>query len=431
MNDREQAEQFVKDLDAVVAERVHHPYSPSTLQNLEACPAWEGTQSAVPHPRTVIGTISHGVTETGEDDHRLSDEDADKVAECIDFYESRKQVFDEYRRTAVVSLTAQLWGARVLPGDSADAGKTAEDRTPPVRELKETYLPVDDKKFDDGVVATTAGYVDSSLISYDERYAEMFDWKFGFWAVEPTDNNLQAMAYVLGLFRKFPKLEKVRFFFKQPNIEYISQAEFTRATVAEIYLRIQVVVAKAREARKLGDFSTASPHVPACNFCKHLADCPKVSELVCKVGSKFYPVEIPSDINHSVIHNPEDTTIGLRLAQVVSVWAKAFKRSIQERVIRGDAKAPIGFMLQDRTPREIIDEGKYKQVALAHMTEDEYASTLKPSLGKVETIISDKAVRGQKKATVEKFDEQARAAGAIVDGEGYVFLRAVPSKPTE
>ena len=75
-----------------IAERSHHPYSPSTLPMLEACPSFEGRQSAVQHPRTIIGTLSHAAIETGEDNPELTDEDADKVAECIDFYDEPKCV---------------------------------------------------------------------------------------------------------------------------------------------------------------------------------------------------------------------------------------------------------------------------------------------------------------------------------------------------
>src|SRR6266705_1203291 len=67
--------------------RTHHPYSPSTLQSLEACPCYQSRENK--HARTIIGTISHNVAETGVDDARLDDDDAAAVAECLDFYEQR------------------------------------------------------------------------------------------------------------------------------------------------------------------------------------------------------------------------------------------------------------------------------------------------------------------------------------------------------
>lgn len=429
---------------SVTPERAHHDYSPSTLQSLEACPNYQSRQSATPHPRTVIGTISHDVAETGEDDNRLTDEDAEKIAECIDFYERRKQLMQEARAREVQQRSVGHWGTRVAPGEEGDAEKIAEAEVPPVIKLKETYLPIDDELFSDFVqspygdpkeprivYATTAGYIDSALISHDLEYAEIFDWKFGMWPVEKAENNLQGIAYALGIFRKFPSLKRVKYFFKQPNLDYITDATIAREDIAKAYLRIQVVVAKARAARIAGDFKTARAYVPACNFCAHIAVCPVVTQFACSVGSKFSPLEIPADITPTKVHNPEDTKLGLQLAAVLEVWTGAFKRTVTNRVITRQQEPPEGYKLQSRTPREIKDPEKYRLVALRYLTEAEYATTLKASFGKVEELISEKAPRGQKKSQVEQFGKEIEECGAVERGEGYTFLCAVPKKPTK
>src|SRR6267142_3971383 len=237
--------------------RTHHPYSPSKLQYLEACPCYENRESN--HERTLAGTIAHGVAESGKDDNRLGDDDAAAAAECLDFVEQRRRLMQE------------------------------DALAVPIIELKETYLPIDDLQFADAQ-STTAGYIDHGFISHDGTYAEIFDWKFGFWPVEQADNNLQGLAYCLGTFHRFPKLEKVRFFFKQPHLQTISDVLVSRADVPALYLRIQVVVARARAARTAGNFDTARPMVPVCNFCAHIAKCPKVTEFACRVGAKFHPL---------------------------------------------------------------------------------------------------------------------------------------------
>lgn len=387
-------------------ERVHHDYSPSTLQSLEACPCWIGKQSENPHPRTVIGTLSHTVTETGEDDPKLADEDIEKVAECIDFFESRKRLAIEAAERSGLTAAA-------------------------VTEIKETYLPIDDLEFTDGdkkVKATTAGYIDCGILTHDKTYGEFFDWKFGMWPVEKAENNLQGIAYVLGAFRMFPQLQTVRFWFKQPNIGVLTSHEFKRENIGSLYLRVQVVVARARKARGLKDFSMATPMIPACNFCALIGECPKVTEFACKVGSKFYPLEIPSSITPSEVHNPHDTRLGLALAGVLAVWASAFKGVITDRVLRGDAPVPKGFAITQRTPREIVNEEKYKESALKRLTEAEYNGTLKPSFTKVEKKISEKAPRGQKSAEVEAFAAEIELNGAVKRGDSFSFLRACNEK---
>lgn len=405
--------------------RAHHPYSPSSLQSVEACPCFKSRESK--HLRTIIGTISHKVTETREDDNRLDDDDAAAAAECLDFYDTRVRGAMEYRSFAVAAVWKTLQGE---PG--ADTLK-AEAAVPQIIEMQETYLPVDDIKFDDGVEATTAGFVDRVLIAHTREYAELFDWKFGMWPVEKAENNLQGISYTLGLLRKYPTLKEVRFFFKQPNTGQISDAVFTRDMVAGLYLRIQTVVALARKARALtakGDYSMANPMVPNCNFCANIADCTKVLDIALKVGKKFYPLEIPEDITPTAVHNGRDGELGMRLSGVMAVWAKAYRTRTTDRVIRGDAACPDGHVIQQRADREVVDPKLVRKIALKYLSKDEYESLLpqEPPFGPMEELISDKAVRGNKKATIEEFQKQLLDSGAVRKGDPYTFLRAVAKK---
>lgn len=426
--------------DAVPAvERSHHAYGPSTLQSTEACSNYQSRQSKTPHPRTVIGTIAHNSAETGEDDNRLTDDDAEHVAACIDFYEERKRLIVEDRERYIQSTVDASLNYKE---DRESLEQLAEQEVPQIIEIKESYLPVDDLEFTDilsgpygdgktpvHTKATTAGYIDSALIDHTGTYAEIFDWKFGRWPVEYAKNNLQGIAYALGMFKAYPKLEEVRYFFKQPLIDYITDAVITRDEIPAHYLRIQIVVAKARAARKAGDFATATPHVPACNFCAHLGTCPAVAAIMLKVGKKFSPVEIPDNITPTMVYDEKDTAIGLKLAELAILWGGAFKGVITNRVLTRMMEPPAGYTIASRTPRKIKDATKYREIALRYLTDVEYATTLKASFGAVEEIISDKAPRGQKKISVEKFGVEIEECGAAEKGEGYSFLQAVPKKP--
>jgi hypothetical protein len=417
-------------------ERAHHPYSPSSLQNLEACPCYRNRQGEV-HEAAIKGTLQHAVTETGEDDHRLDDDEAGMAAECMDYYQREKMKLEELRNEEDQRRAAQARAEgkdMYLPPDY-------------VLDLTEIYLPIDDKVFvdmvwisedgsvgkDEAVQATTAGYVDRALVSWDRRYAVLLDWKFGAWAVEKASNNLQGIAYALGLFRKFPTLEEVRFVFKQPQLDYITEATFKKSDVPALYLRVQTVVARAREARKhllKDDFSMAQPHVPVCNFCALIGKCPKVAAIACKVAHKFYPTEIPEDVTPTVVRSPEQTAIALRLCQVMAVWAKAVKTVISDRAIR-EQKFPDGYILVSKSDREIADPAKFKEIALQYVTPDELATAAKYSFGPVEKAVSEKAPRGEKSAAVEQFKKALEDSGAVKRGDPYSFLKAVSKKGGE
>jgi PD-(D/E)XK nuclease superfamily protein len=410
-------------------ERKHHEYSPSTLQSLEACPCYRSRPST--HIRTIIGTISHKVTETREDDNRLDDEDANAAAECLDFYDKRLQLAQAIRHKAVQEKAVTMYDGGGF--SERDPMPEAEKVIPAIIELLETYLAVDKIKFSDGVESTTAGYVDRVIIAHTRTYAELFDWKFGMWPVEKAENNLQGMAYVLGLFREYPTLESARFWFKQPNTGEISHVLITRTMVVDIYLRIQAVVARARVARGLvaqNDWSMANPMVPVCNFCDHIGRCQKVLAIALKVGKKFYPLEIPEHITPTMVQDPHNTSMAMRLSAVMAVWAKSYRSATTDRVIRRDADTPNGFVLTSRADRVVKDVDALRKIALKYLSKKEYDALLskEPPFGTLEDAIKDKAPRGQKTAVLEKFQAEIMECGAVTKGDPYTFLRAVADK---
>lgn len=401
--------ELTRGLEVWPVERKHHPFSPSSLQNREVCACYEGRESK--HVRTIAGTLAHGVVETRTDNADLSDEDSLAAAECIDMVDHRLGLMELARQNALKDMPEPL-------------------TVPEIQEFKEIELAVDDCKFDDAN-STTSGFLDSLLIDHTGEYAEMLDWKFGMWPVETAENNLQCISYVLGGFKHFPNLRKIKFFFRQPLIGLQSEATFTRDQIPALYLRVQVVVARAREAReqiKSGNWSMATPMVPACNFCGNLGKCPKVLEKMCVVGHKFFPLEIPANLTPTMVVNTAETSLGLRLAQVVKVWADAFRAQTTDRVLRGGAQLPPGFVITSQSRRELIDKDAFKRVALTYLSEQEYLNTLDVLFGAVEKAIQDKAPRGQKKNTVEQFQAELETAGATKKGLPFSFLRAQPVK---
>lgn len=439
--------------ETVVMERKHHPLGPSGLQNVEACPCYQGKQDVI-HERAIIGTRAHKVTEAGEDDLRLSDDDAAAAAECMDFLERRKQLLTEARQRAVKEKASELnlaaWGGDVEKANTWDAGQLekAEVEIPPVRELSELKVRVDDEELilpvyypdkrtwiTETLPCTTSGYFDRALIDHAEEYAELFDWKFGLHAVEKAENNVQGICYALGLLRDYPKLKRVRVWFKQPLIAFVTSVEFFRAQVEHLALRVKTIVARAVEARKriiAGDWSMARPYDPVCTFCVHLGRCPAVCGHACQVAHKFFPLEIPADITPTAALDPKNSSLALRLARVVKTWAEAFKHLTTERVLRGDAPLPEGYVLQHRTGnREVVDVKGFRNAALHFVTEDELTKATRFAIGDVEEIIKDRAPRGQKKAEVDRFKDLLVESKCVQPGDPYSFLRIAGAKGEE
>lgn len=386
---------IVPSVTEIDADRYHHPYGGSQLQSLEACPHFASRSSQ--HARTIAGTLGHKVVETKTDDLRLSDEDAAAAAECLDFIEKRRTYLAEVNPNCLME------------------------------ELQEVYLPIDECKFAD-CEATSAGWIDHAIVLHQGDkavYAEIYDWKFGMWPVEEAGNNLQGFAYALGLFRKYPTLPGVHFFFRQPLIGYFTDRLVLRSEIEKLYLRIQVVVARAREARKRADFSLANPLTPICNFCANLGICPKVQSIALNIGKKYDPLTFPESITVSEVMAPDQVALALNLAGTVASWAKAFRQVQHDRVIRGDAILPDRYMVQYRdSARTIADKEKFKAIAAQHgITPDDLQRVADYGFGAVEAIVSEKAPRGSKSAAIDAFKQALLESGAVQPGEPFSYLR--------
>lgn len=420
-------------------ERPHHPTSPSSLQSLAGCGYYVSRQDTKPHVRTVAGTKAHNAADKEQDDETLSDEDAAAVAECLDYVADRKQELIEYafqcRKDADEVIRKQQTNIELSNPDDFEGS---------VLEVNEPYLPVDDEKFTIGKFtfdATTAGYVDKIILSHDRKLAHVIDYKFGMWPVTHARENLQGIAYALGVFKKWKTVQAIIVHFLQPHLDSITAAKFTRADIPEMYFKVCAVAARAREARlevakeeAAGgnpSFSGAVCHAPLCSFCGNLGKCPKALAIAIKTGNKFYPVEVPDDITPTKILDPHSTDLAMRLAMVVSTWASSFRNVITNRVIAGQADVPEGFTIVSQAKRELVDMAGYRKQAIKIIGAKAFEETLQTTFGAVEEKVAEKAPRGLKKKIVEQFKRETEESGCVIRGLPVSFLKAVPKKDKE
>lgn len=414
--------------------RAHHPYSPSSLQSIEACPLFRSRQNVKEHARTTAGTRAHNSADTETDDERLSDEDAAAVAECLDYVAKLKDDFILVAKTKRLELEAVKCegGTRVQFSPQDFEGK--------VLEINEPYLPIDDLIFPD-CTSTTAGYADKLIFSWDCKHVHVADYKFGLWPVTEAATNLQGLAYALGVFKKWKTVEQVTIHFLQPLLGKITVATIYRKDIPEHYFRICAVVAKARVAREqlarelaagqTPTYEQAQCWAPVCSFCDHLGKCTKALGVAIKVGQKFYPLDIPENITPTAVLDPHNTELAMRLSMTVAAWAKAFRTTITDRVLRGDADVPAGFKIVSQSKRELVDMEGYRKLAIKIIGAKAFAETLQTTFGAVEDLIAEKAPRGLKKKVVEQFQKETEESGAVKRGLPVSFLKAIPKADKE
>ncbi len=402
-------------MQTLSTERIHHPYSPSSLQLREACPKFQQRGGPV-HEMATIGTKQHNAVDSQQDDETLPDFRAAAVAECIRHCEER---------------------AKEYPGGTV---------------LKEAYLPIDNQAVVISAVeqftivdpdtklecpgfrresysfrGTTAGYIDFAVISADETEAELTDFKFGNNAVEDADNNVQGMGYALGLLKKYPKLEKITVRFIMAHLDLVSECVFLRKDFPAIRLRVCTIVRRAIEAAaREGDFSMATPNNSACLFCGLIGKCPKVAEFVIRLGRKYRPLEIPESVTPSTLHDPKQVGTGLKLASVVAQWAEAYKRQANAKTIDSPGFIPEGYILVETQKRKVVKARELIDLA-KRFVRPENAPAIEAcvdvALGSLEDLISTDAPRGSKEKTVEEFGKLALNMGAVELGEPFAFLR--------
>lgn len=398
-------------------ERVHHPFSPSSLQNRQACPKYKNRNST--NAAAIAGTMQHDMAERREDDLRLSDRQAEAVAQCVMFVDER---------------------AANYPGGTV---------------IQEVYLPIDDdvivvdearvEQFDivgeDGQISpgfrgagkrhvfdgTTAGYLDHAIISADETEAEIIDYKYGKNAVTDAEDNLQGIAYMLGLKKLYPNLVKCRVTFLMPALDELSEHTFDLRDTSSLYLRIRTVVGRAVEAAKdPQDFSTANPNIGTCVFCNLVGRCPKVAELVINLTKKYRPLSVPENCNPTTINDPRDVDMGIRLADVVKAWAEAYRRQATEKTIENLDFVPEGYVLISTQKRKILEPKKVGDIAKTFLPpemHDRIEALYDIPLGGCEDLIKEASPRGSKEATVDLFGAMILEAGAVELGNPFPSLR--------
>jgi hypothetical protein len=394
------------------AERVHHPFSPSKLNDLEACPRFRQGDST--NEASQRGTAQHEATETGNDAD-LSDEEHEAVEKAREFVRG------------------------------IESGIVEETGQPPVR-VQEEYLPIDDigsVTLPDGTPeATSAGYLDLALLEHTLTAGHIIDYKFGKHAVVPAHNNLQGFAYALGLRKKYPTIKSLWVHFVMPYRDEVlsCRLDFSADSDAvhivwqddsgewgsreeNIYLRIQTVVARAMSAT-----SKASPNAKTCTFCMDSvkADCEPLHQFALRVADKYEPLSVPDVINPSLVSvaTPDDIGRGLKFFSILEGLSKAYRGEAAKRAMTEDDFHIPGYRVQTSSSRELVNKIKFVEVAREFgLTDEDLLECSDILFGATEKRVSKNAERGQKGATTERFKARLAEVGATAESSPSISLR--------
>jgi hypothetical protein len=378
------------------------------LQSSEACSHFQ--QENRDSEASKAGTLQHAAAETGD----------------LSILEGPEQVDAVTRYLGVV----EKWRQHL-----AGLGAVKID------DVREVYLSVgEDLVVDkDGRVwkGVTGGFPDNILVGTFEDGSQLgviIDAKFGKHLVTPTADNMQGISYSRAAMEKWPAIREVACQFFHPYVEVEAELPqythtFSRDDYDRLELLIRASVAKKRKAKLDGLNNSSIPATPKtdlCLWCENKAECKALGALMVLGASKHKEISVPDVFNPTELTKPEDYAAAYRFANQFELVAKAVKRRVTDAAMKDGIDVP-GFRLQRRRDPEITNVSALKKLAVETfgVTPEEFDNCASVPITKIDAAIKAKAPKGKGAPTVKAFRDAAQEAGALVMGEGYLYLREV------
>ena len=361
------------------SEREHAEHSPSQLKYFEVCGGYRPREGT--NPAAERGTRIHEALQVG-DPSRLVDEYERGIAEKCHGY--------------LTELMSQFGGAKYTAFD--------EERL----------------EIDLGGGEKTFGTCDVLRYFPALKRGLMIDYKTGYGAIDDAEINTQAWAYVIGAFQKLPDLMEVDFYFLIPMRDEVSYATFHRTDLPKMKLRLQTVIARAKEG------SHRNPQEGVCDYCGNKATCAALAEKVFLIAKKFpregYTLpELPPE-GVSSVEDPETLSKLLKIAPIVEDWAKQVKAYATEKAVNELWEIP-GYRLTERSTPRVINNPLAAWNALKDTVklEDFLAAVSRVSVPDLEKYYAESAPRGKKGQAKQELNNRLIDAEAMTQ-EGVIHV---------
>jgi hypothetical protein len=372
-------------------DRSHHAESASSLQTKEWCPRFRnqgGTSEAAE-----LGTRQHYAAETGNMSG-LSDHEAEKVQECLDW------LTDRYK-----GIRAEYPDAKLV--------------TESYGEIDELEWPTMNER------STSGGFVDVEILFDGGKQAEIWDYKFGRWAVEPAENNLQGIVYLLNRFKKTPQLEKCTVGFMMPYLAKIDYHVFERKDFEKLYIRVKRLVT----IRQYGKNLSENPSFNSCMWCANMVDCKAITKAVVGAVTKFAPLKVPANPDPNAINDKSDISAWLTFADVCKMYAASIRYHCTEETVTNKDLVPDSHELVKQDIRVVKKVNEYLDALRQFgVTEESLDKIRKVSLTDGEKAVAATMKRGEKTAQLELFKEHLAEKNITEIGQTKIFLKAKREK---
>jgi hypothetical protein len=386
----------MEDIKPQHEERPHAERSASQLSSLLMCPGYQPRKTGDRvHWVTAQGTRGHEALDTGDTGELESDFEARMVSICeaysAKFVELGSQVYNEFR----VDTVEGRWG-----------------------------------------------YCDRLIINADGT-AHLLDWKF-VRAKEVTDAtiNLQGKDYVVGILKdsRFANIERISVHFVMPRFGSVTRSDrmFTRSDIPALSLEIYAVLSRARQTdSKKWRGASLTPYYDVCKYCGVSGRCVALRRIADDLGRKYDPDGYGKKPALPVqTHASEITDLGARaqlqeLASLMETWSTSVRHHNLTAALDNPENVPTGYILDWVKGRRRVTsaDGLLLVAQEFGITPQELIDAASLSWTKVETVLKDKAARGQKGMIVSQWNERLVEIDAVERPEPTPKLvRARPAR---
>ena len=266
------------------------------------------------------------------------------------------------------------------------------------------------------IVEKIFGTVDRVVIT--GKHVDIVDFKFGRGAIDDADINIQGQAYLLGVMDKYPELETATVHFIIPRRDEVFTADYTRADMEGIRLRINLIISLATQ-----ESPDLRPNTEGCRYCKHKLSCTALSDKFLPIAKKYeeavgdFELNLWGSYSPTEIEDPEMLAKMLNVSQVVDRWAESIKRQALKLAIEEGLEIP-GYDLHFRNASLKIKNGQDAYDALEHLlTPEEFMEVCSVSITALTKAYSDKLPRGEKKSARGKIEQELESAGVLPSEE--------------
>ena len=368
---------------------LHHYSGPSKLKHIATCPGFSQRQNT-DNALAERGTLQHLAFEKRDLSILPEDDMKQAVTKCIELADKITAGADEIHKEVLLNICG-------------------------------------DRSF---------GTSDVVSIHTNRRHANVIDEKYGWLPVDPCESNWQVWDYVSAVFDRWAFVDTVTAWLLIPYQNIVDRHTFHRSEVDAIKAKTLSARVRHDQYRATKDPSMLRRSTSTCQYCDLIGVCAATREVAVANVMKYEPLEVLADVHSSELTDPVRMAKMLEAAPILEKMAESIRHHSKQLALElgglRDANGEVIYEIASREAPRKLDKSKLcdaVDILRKHgITDGELLSVSDISISQASKIISDRAPKGKKKATLGALETELYDANVYMQGEPTITLKKVKNK---